>query len=108
VVGLAIAAAGIWLLKTFPTHEALVQVGVWSLIVMVVVLGPNWRYVRKSWFWKAFAIAAGLHACFIASLKHTLPFSTLGVAILISLPEAILFLVIFGVLSDRSRSERGL
>lgn len=99
-VGLGISALGILLLNHFPAHEVAVQVSVWSIIVVAIVIGPHYPHFRERWFWKAWLLVAVLHVVIIASFLRSLPFSSLGVAILMSFPEAVVFLFVFRVMAD--------
>ena len=101
-IGLLIAAVGIFLVNTFPRHQAANQIAVWSLIVVVIVMGANQKYFKQGWFWKACIGMIGVHCALVAGFRHSLPFSSLGVAILMSVPEAIAFLIVLGRLSERA------
>ncbi len=102
-IGLAIAAVGITLLRIFPAQEVAVQVAVWSVTVLVIVIGANYKHFGEEWVWKACLVVIALHAVFVATLRHSLPFSTLGVPILMSFPESIVLLFIFAMMRDGSR-----
>lgn len=100
--GLGIAVFAITLLNSLPTHETAVQVTVWSLTVLAIVVGPYYRYLREAWFWRSFAIVAMIHIAIVVSFKNSLPFSTLGVAILMSTAEGIALGLLIGTLSKGS------
>ncbi|MGA7459192.1 MAG: hypothetical protein WBW69_03160 [Candidatus Korobacteraceae bacterium] len=88
--GLAIAIAGIWLGNAFPDHPMAVQVTVWTVLIVAMMASINYRQRRERWFWWAMLAASLAHVLFVITLRRQLPFSDLGVAILIGFPEAIL------------------
>ena len=101
-VGLGIAVFAIALLNFLPTHETAVQVTVWSLTVLAIVVGPYYLYLREGWFWRSLAIVAMIHIAIVVGFKNSLPFSTLGVVILMSVAEGIALGLLFGTLSKGS------
>ena len=98
--GLGLGVFSIILKICFPDHDLAVQVATWSLIVAATTLAENYRYSRANWFWKAWLLVAALHGVIIASFWHSMPFPTLGVAILMSFPEALASLFVFRVMAS--------
>ena len=82
----------------FPDHDLAVQIAVWTLFVAATTLAEN--YPVTNWFWKAWLLVAALHGVIIASFWHSMPFPTLGVAILMSFPEALASLFVFRVMAS--------
>lgn len=99
VIGGAIAAMGLFAFDHFPGREREIQLVVWTMFVLLIVIGPNREHFRQRWFWKACLLGGLSHVLIVFSLKGALPFSSIGVAILISIPEAVLLLYMFGVIS---------
>jgi hypothetical protein len=98
--GLGLGVVGIVLKICFPDHDLAVQIAVWTLFVAAITLAENHRYFREGWFWKAWLLVAALHGVIIASFWHSMPFPTLGVAILMSFPEALVSLLVFRVMAS--------
>ena len=101
-VGSAVGVLCIVLLICFPAHELAVQVAVWSLIVMAILIAESYSHFREKWFWKTWLLVIMLHVAIVASFWHSLPFSTLGVAMLMSFAEVTVFLFVFRMMEESS------
>ena len=100
--GIGLGVLGVLLHVAFPTHEFAVQLTVWTMIVAAVVIGENYQHYGESWFWKACAAILAVHAVIVATFLHSLPFPSLGIAILMSFPEAVLCLLVFRLMANNS------
>ena len=82
VVGIALGSA-------FPDYPAVVQGTFLTIAVFTMVGLGNYRQHQEKWFWKAMLSVVLVHSLILFNLKARLPFSSLGVVILLSAPEAI-------------------
>jgi hypothetical protein len=94
-VGLLVGMLCIALVKYFPDHELAIQVTIWSLIAAAILIGENYMYFHEKWFWKACLLVTAVHVAVIATFWRSLPFSTVGVAMLMSFAEAVVLLIVF-------------
>jgi hypothetical protein len=101
--GGAIVVIAIVLLNHYPARETAVQVLIWSLLVLFAVMGPYWKHYREGWFWRNSLTAMAIHSVYVVGFVHILPFSTLGVAILMSVPEGIVLIFIIAVFGNAGR-----
>ncbi len=90
VAGLGVVILGILLQTTLPEYPTAVQVTLLTTLVFVMIGLGNYRQHREKWFWRAMLSAALVHVIVLLNLRARLPFPSLGIAILISAPEAIL------------------
>jgi FtsH-binding integral membrane protein len=90
VAGLVVVIFGILLQTTLPEHPTTVQVILWTTLVFVMIALGNYRQHRENWFWKAMLFVVLVHVIVLLTFRPHLPFSSLGIAILLSAPEAIL------------------
>lgn len=85
--GIAVVILGIWL----DNHgmKLASQIVVITAIALVgpVGLAVAARGFRKKWFWLSLSVCALLHIVLLWSFRSSLPFSTLGVAILFGIVE---------------------
>ena len=93
------------LLNYYPTHEAALRTAVWTLIVAVIVVGPNYPNFLEAWFLKAILVVALLHFICLASFWYLLTFSTLGVAMLMGVVEGISLGIMYVVISSGFRKQ---
>ncbi len=49
---------------------------------------------RKQWLWLGLTIALSLHALLLWSIRHSMPFRTLGVAIILGAIESLLLVFV--------------
>ena len=103
-VGSVVGTLCVVLIAYFPGHEFALQVAIWSLIVMAIVLGENYFYFRQKRFWKALAFVVMLHAAVLAAFWRSMPFSTVGVAMLMSFAEAVVLLIVFRWMAETDDS----
>lgn len=100
-VGAVLLVIAIILQNALPDREKEVQIIVWTLIVVTMAILINHKHFREEWFWKGFLMVSLLHVFVIYSFRQSLPFPSLGVAILVAFPEVLLCQAIFRWLSAR-------
>jgi hypothetical protein len=101
-VGALIFLVALLLEATFPDKVIGVQVIIWSLIVLTTTILINHRHYRQRWFWIGICICVLLHALILRNSQKSLPFTGLGVVILIGYAEGALFQIVFQFLSTIS------
>jgi hypothetical protein len=101
-VGAVIFLIALALQALFPDRVIAVQISVWSLIVITTMILINHRHYGQRWFWQALIVALLLHIWIIVSSQKSLPFSGLGVVILIGYAEGTVFQFVFLLFSARS------
>jgi hypothetical protein len=95
--GGAIVLTALILQDALALRELGVQIAIWSSMVLAMLLLGNRSHFREGWFWRGFLITALLHVGIVYASRPYLPFSNLGIVILVSVPEAIvLFTVLLG------------
>ena len=87
--GLALLIGGIVLQNALPEHPSIVQLIFLTTIVFTMIGLGNYRQRREKWFWKSMLCVLLVHLIILLNLRSRLPFPSLGIAILISVPEAI-------------------
>jgi hypothetical protein len=97
--GAVLVAIAIALRSTFSNSEKEVQIAVWTMVVLTMVILVNHEHFRKQWFWQGLLLGLLLHVVVIWGSGDKLPFSSLGVVILVSVPEALVWQVIFRMVS---------
>lgn len=90
ITGGVLVVFGIVLQSLFPESPTIVQVTLLTMLVFAVVSLANYKNHRQHWFWKSMLCVLLIHIVVLLNLRPHFPFPTLGTAILISLPEAIL------------------
>jgi len=99
VIGGGIAALGIFFRGQFPNSDRAVQITVWTMLVVLFVVGPNFQHIRQKWFLKASLLGGFTHFFLVFSMLGTLPFSSMGMPLIISIPEAVFILLMFREMS---------
>lgn len=97
--GAVLLVFAIGLQDAFPGRDKEVQIAVWSVIVVSLAALGNYKHLREPWFWKGFFLGSFLHVVILYHLKTSMPFHSLGVAILAGFLEVIVWQVIFRGLS---------
>jgi hypothetical protein len=92
--GVAIVLTALILQDELALHKGKVQIAIWSSMVLVVLLLSNRNNLREGWFWRGFLIAGVIHAGIVCAFRQYLPFSSLGIVLLVSFPEAIMLLIV--------------
>jgi hypothetical protein len=87
--GAAIVTTALFLQDEFALPEGEVQIAIWSSMILVMVLLANRNHLRKGWFRRGFVIVGALHAGIVFACRRCMPFSNLGVVILIGVLESI-------------------
>jgi hypothetical protein len=100
-IGGGIIALGILLQGQLPHSQREVQIAVWTMFVILFVVGPNFRHIRARWFLKASLLGAGIHTFLVFWMFGAIPFSSIGVVIIISIPEAVFILLMFREMSRK-------
>lgn len=77
------------------THERMVQISLWTLLVVAMAILGNYKYIRQRWFWQSLGVGFILHSVIVITFLRSMPFSSLGIVILFAFPEAILWQIIF-------------
>ena len=98
-LGAVIAIAGFVLQNHSLDREKEVQIAVWSLVVLTAAVIMNREHYRSAWFWQGLAIGSVLHVSIIYMVRDSLPFSSFAVVFLVGLAEAIVWQIIFQLLS---------
>ena len=99
MLGAIILALGIFLQSEFPDRRVMVQITVWSLLVLSIMAWANSEGIREQWFWVALCIAVTVHAAVVGSFRSSLPFKSLGVVIFFVVPEIIVLQSVFRAVS---------
>jgi len=97
--GGALLVIALILQSLLPGREKVVQITVWTLVVLTMAILINRQHFREKWFWKGLLLGSLLHVVVIYSFRYSLPFSSLGIAFLMGFPEALVWQVIFRKLS---------
>jgi hypothetical protein len=98
-LGLALLVTALILQSLLPGREKVVEITVWTLTVLTTAILANRQHFREKWFWKGLLLGSLLHVFIVYGSRSSLPFRSLGVAMLIGCLEAVLWQVIFRRLS---------
>jgi hypothetical protein len=99
-IGAVLLFIALVLQSSFSAHLREVQITVWSVIVVVMVVLINRKHYHEKWFWQALLLCLLIHAVVIFGSRASLPFSSIGVVILIGYAEAAILQLIFRALSS--------
>ena len=104
VVGTVISVLAIILDLQLPGRERQVQIVVWTLVVAAMATLINHQHIRENWFWQGCCVGLTLHVALVYGLRYSLPFSSVGVALLIGFAEVLAWQLVFRTLSTTNRT----
>ena len=95
IFGLVTGLVGAASVGQYPKYAGQIQVGLYSIIVLGLLLIGFWSDRRRQRFWQAIGLVVLLHAALLISMRSLFPFKTILVLIPIAIMECVVAATLF-------------